>query len=63
MYDVTNDLDDVKNDLDDVKVTNCTCATRALIRHLKARRDLGRVNFRKDFWDCNWGQGKKMAFI
>ena len=21
-------------------------------------RKLGRVNFRKDFWDCYWGQGK-----
>ena len=24
-------------------------------------RELGRVNFRKDFWDCYYGQGKTIS--
>ena len=27
----------------------------------ETRERLGRVNFRKDFWDCNRRQGKKLA--
>ena len=26
---------------------------------IETTRKLGRVNFRKDFWDCSYGQGKK----
>ena len=26
---------------------------------LETRENLGRVNFRKDFWDCYWLQGKE----
>ena len=26
---------------------------------LDTRRRLGQVNFRKDFWDCYWGQEKR----
>ena len=34
--------------------------TARLFRNEKeTRRKLGRVNFRKDFWDCYWRQGKK----
>ena len=25
---------------------------------LEAKRELGRVNYRKDFWDCYWEWGK-----
>ena len=28
---------------------------------LETRRKLGRVNSRKDFWDCYWGQEQKLA--
>ena len=28
---------------------------------LEMRRRLGRVNFRKDLWDCYCGQGKKLT--
>ena len=28
---------------------------------LETSRKRDRVNFRKDFWDCYWGQGKKLA--
>ena len=39
------------------KIVGCLFA----IRHFKMKRELGRVNFRKDFWDCCQGQGKKLA--
>ena len=29
-----------------------------LFATLETRRELGRVDFRKDFWDCYWGQGE-----
>ena len=28
---------------------------------LETSRKLDQVNFRKDFWDCYWEQGKKLA--
>ena len=28
---------------------------------LETRRKLGLANVRKEFWDCYWGQGKKIA--
>ena len=30
-------------------------------RHFRNMRKLGRVNFRKDFWDCHLGQRKRLA--
>ena len=31
------------------------------IRHLRNWKETYRVNFRKDVWDCYWGQGEKLA--
>ena len=28
---------------------------------LETKRNLGHVNFSKEFWDCYWGQGKQIA--
>ena len=40
----------------DVRMRSST--RRNLVRTSNSRRNLGRVNFRKDFWDCYKGEGK-----
>ena len=40
----------------DVRMRSST--RRNLVRTSNSRRNLGRVNFRKDFWDCYKGEGE-----
>ena len=39
---------------------NCilTLLTAKIVATLESRRELGRVNFHKDFWDCYWWRGE-----
>ena len=46
-------------------VLKCTAAIFSVqrIRHFRKRRELGRVNIRKDFWDCCQGHGASPVTI
>ena len=43
------------------KVNSAQFSSPLFSATLETKRKLGRVNYRKDFWDCYWEQEKKLA--